>query len=92
LLSAETADREHEVWRAVGFRGPQPIEIPGAVVERTSDQIVASIFSLSSSTPHMFGEHGEAFEADLRQLLHDANPADLFSEQMRAIAADIWRP
>ena len=61
-------------------------------MERTSDQIVAGIFSLSSSTPHLFGERREAFESDLRRLLHDANPSGIFSEQMREIAADIWRP
>jgi SAM-dependent methyltransferase len=91
LLSDDRANREEEIYRAAGFHNLQRIEIPGTVVERTSDQIVAAIFSLSSSTPHMLGERREAFEADLRQLLHDANPAGLFSEQMREIAADIWR-
>ena len=91
LLSADKANREEEVWRAAGFDGPQRIEVPGEVVERTSDQIVAGIFSLSSSTPHLFGERREAFESDLRRLLHDANPSGNFSEQMREIAADIWR-
>jgi ubiquinone/menaquinone biosynthesis C-methylase UbiE len=88
----DKANREEEIYRAAGFHNPQRVEIPGIVVERTSDQLVAAIFSLSSSTPHMFGERREAFEADLRQLLHDANPANVFSEQMREIAADIWRP
>ena len=60
-------------------------------MERTSDQIVAGIFSLSSSTPHLFGERRDAFEADLRRLLQAANPTGIFSEQMREIAADIWR-
>jgi hypothetical protein len=61
-------------------------------VERRSDQIVAGIFSLSSSTPHLFGERRDAFEADLQQLLHHANPTGILSEDMREIAADIWRP
>jgi SAM-dependent methyltransferase len=90
--SSPWANREEEVYRAAGFSGPQRIEVPGEVVERTSDQIVAGIFSLSSSTPHLFGERRETFESDLRQLLHDANPSGIFSEQMREIAADIWRP
>ena len=90
--SSPWANREEEVWRAAGFDGPQRIEVPGKVVERTSDQIVAGIFSLSSSTPHLFGERREAFESDLRRLLHDVNPSGIFSEQMREIAADIWRP
>ena len=91
LASSLWANREEEVWRAAGFDGPQRIEVLGEVVERTSDQIVAGIFSLSSSTPHLFGERREAFESDLRRLLHDANPSGIFSEQMREIAADIWR-
>jgi ubiquinone/menaquinone biosynthesis C-methylase UbiE len=92
LLGADKANREEEVYRAAGFSGPQRIEVPGEIVERTSDQIVAAIFSLSSSTPHLFGERRAAFESDLRRLLHDANPSGVFSEQMREIAADIWRP
>ena len=91
-LWADKAEREEDVWRAAGFSGPQRIEVPGEVVERTSDQILAAIFSLSSSTPHLFGERREAFEVDLRRLLYDANPTEIFSEQMRDIAADIWRP
>jgi SAM-dependent methyltransferase len=91
FLASDKANREEEVYRAAGFSGPQRIEVQGEVVERTSDQIVAGIFSLSSSTPHLFGERREAFESDLRRLLHDANPSAIFSEQMREIAADIWR-
>jgi len=91
LVPDDRANREEEIYRAAGFHHLQRLEIPGTVVERTSDQIVAAIFSLSSSTPYMLGERREAFEADLRQLLHDANPAGLFSEQMREITADIWR-
>ena len=85
-------DREEEVWRAARCYRVQRIEVAGQVVERTSDQIVAAIFSLSSSTPHLFGERRDAFEADLRRLLNEASPAGLFSEQMREIAADVWRP
>jgi SAM-dependent methyltransferase len=91
FLPADKAGREEEVYRAAGFSGPQRVEVPGQIVERTSDQIVAGIFSLSSATPHLFGERHEAFEADLRRLLRDANPSGIFSEQMREIAADIWR-
>jgi hypothetical protein len=90
--SSPWANREDEVYRAAGYDGPQRVEVPGEIVERTSDQIVAAIFSLSSSTPHLFGERRAAFEADLRRLLHDANHSGIFSEQMREIAADIWRP
>jgi SAM-dependent methyltransferase len=91
LLPPDRAGREEEVYQAAGFSGPERIEIPGRVMERTSDQIVAAIFSLSGSTPQLFGDRRQAFEDDLRQLLHDANPTGIFSEQTREIAADIWR-
>lgn len=91
-LPPNKGDREEEVWRAAGCYRLQRIEVAGQIVERTSDQIVAAIFSLSSSTPQLFGERRDGFEADLRRLLHEASPAGLFSEQMREIAADIWQP
>jgi hypothetical protein len=91
-LPPNTGEHEAEIWRAAGCYGPQRIEVPGQIVERTTDQIVAGIFSLSSSTPHLFGERRDAFEADLRRLLQDVNPSGIFSEQMREIAVDIWRP
>jgi SAM-dependent methyltransferase len=90
--SLNNGNREEEIYRAAGFGGPQRIEVSGDIVERSSDQIVAGIFSLSSSTPHLFRERRDAFEADLRKLLHHANPTGIFSEEMREIAADIWRP
>jgi SAM-dependent methyltransferase len=91
-LPPDKANREEEIYRSAGFRGPQRIEIAGDIVDRSSDQIVAAVFSLSSSTPRLFGDRRQSFEAHLRQLLHDASPTGLFSEEMRDIAADIWRP
>ena len=64
----------------------------GRLLERTDAQIVAGMFSLSSSMPHLFGERRHAFETDLRRLLQAANPTGIFGEQLREIAADIWRP
>jgi hypothetical protein len=78
--------------KAAGFAGPQRIEIHGRVVQRTSEQIVAAIFSLSGSTPRIFGDRRQGLEDDLRQLLLDDYPSGIFSEQTREIAADIWRP
>jgi hypothetical protein len=84
-LPPNKGDREAEIWQAAGCDGPQRIEVPGQIVERTSDQIVAGIFSLSSSTPYLFGERRHAFEVDLRRLLQEANPTGIFSEQMRKL-------
>ncbi|MGH3828125.1 MAG: hypothetical protein ACRDQX_13295 [Pseudonocardiaceae bacterium] len=59
---------------------------------RTADDVVAAVFSRSSSAPHLFGEQLTAFETELRQLLYGASPTGVFSECFPEIALDIWRP
>jgi SAM-dependent methyltransferase len=90
-LPAGTPAGEDEVYRAAGLTGPQRLEVPGFVVERTADQIVASVYSLSSSAPHLFDDRLEEFDGELRQLLSQASADGHFSEQMRSTALDIWR-
>jgi SAM-dependent methyltransferase len=83
--------REAGAYRAAGFRGPERITVAGPVVTRTSEEVIAAVFSLSSSTPYLFGERRAAFEAEARRLLDGVSPGGLFSEQLREIAADVWR-
>jgi SAM-dependent methyltransferase len=92
VLREGTPADEDEIFRVAGFDGPQRVEVPGELVERTEDDIVASVFSLSSAAPHLFGARLAGFEADLRALLRDTSPAGQFSEQMREVALDIWSP
>lgn len=93
LLPNGTPGGEAAVFRQAGFDGPVTVEVPGnPIITRSADQIVASVFSLSSSAPHLFGGRVNAFERDLRELLHAASPAGTFAERMRPIALDIWRP
>jgi hypothetical protein len=61
-------------------------------MERTADEVVASVYSLSSSTPHLFGDRLDAFDSELRELLPATSPNGLFSEQRREVAVQIWRP
>jgi len=82
---------EDDIYRAAGFRGPQQLEIPGRVVERTADDVAAAVYSLSSSAPHLFDDRLSAFDGELRQLLADAGDDGRFSEEMRSIALSIWR-
>lgn len=92
-IIAGTRDREDVVFRAAGFTGPHRLEAGGGdVVERSADEIVASVFSLSSSTPGLLGVRKVAFEADLRALLASVSPSGRFSERTRELALDIWRP
>jgi SAM-dependent methyltransferase len=84
---------EDAVLRGAGFRGPDRVEVGGgAIAGRTEDEVVASVFSLSSAAPHLFGERMGAFEQELRGLLRQASPSGQFSERMRGIAVDVWRP
>ncbi len=91
VLTAGTAEPEDTVYRTAGFTGPQRREIPGRIVDRTADEIAASVYSLSSSAPHLFGDRFVQFDEELRHLLADASGDGQFSEQMRSIVVDIWR-
>ncbi len=82
---------EAEIYSAAGFVGPTRIEIAGSVVERSADDVVASVFSLSGAAPHLFGDRVSDFEAALRSLLAEFSPEGRFSEQLREIAVDLWR-
>ena len=77
---------------AAGFAGPSRLQVPGRVLERSADEVVAAVFSRSSSAPHLFGERLEEFEGELRNLLHAASPHGRFTELSREIELVIWRP
>jgi hypothetical protein len=48
---------EDEVFRQAGFLPAQTVTVPDQrIVERTADDIVAGVFSTSSSAPHLFGD------------------------------------
>lgn len=84
-----TRGGEEDVMLAAGYRGPERVVVTrGEAVERTSDDVVAAVLSLSSSAPHLFGDRLGAFEGDLRELL-GVGP---FAERVPDIAAAIWRP
>ena len=82
---------EDALYRGTGLSGPQRLEVPGRTVNRTTEEVAASIYSLSSSTPHLFGDRLHEFDAELRDLLAAASDDGWFSERMRSVAVDIWR-
>jgi len=87
--------RRHEdvAIAAAGFSGPTEVEVrAGRVYARTEDDVVASVFSLSSAAPHLFGDRLGDFECDLRELLRAHSPDGAFRERARDIALRIWRP
>jgi SAM-dependent methyltransferase len=92
LRHVRTAADEEGALRGAGLSGPTRIELDTArIVSRNIDDVVAATFSLSGSTPHLFGDDVGRFEADLRALLHDAAPDGRFSERTRDVALDVWR-
>jgi SAM-dependent methyltransferase len=90
-LTNGTPNGEDAIYRAAGLTGPQRLEIPGLIVDRTTDQVTASVYSLSSAAPHLFADRLEQFDADLRRLVADTARDGRFSEELLPIAIDIWR-
>jgi SAM-dependent methyltransferase len=87
VLLHGTPGNEAEVLQAAGFETPVSIRVTGRqVLERTVDDVVAQVFSLSGSAPHLFGDRLGDFEHDLRALLNSAADAGLFSEQIPDLA------
>ena len=92
-LPSSTPGGEGEIYRDAGFDWLTHAQIArGEVIERSIDDIVAATFSLSSSTPHLFGVRRAAFEADLRAVLAPASDEGLFCERIPDLAFDVYRP
>jgi SAM-dependent methyltransferase len=88
----QSPDGETIVVEGAGFQPPQIVRVAGQdVVERTIDDVVASVFSSSRSAPHLFGERVPEFESDLRSLLAAATPTGCFAEGTGDTELRIWR-
>jgi SAM-dependent methyltransferase len=82
---------EGEIMLAAGFRGPRRRLVTDArLVERSEDEIVASVYAVSGSAPHHFGARIGEFESDLRELLRRAAPDGRFSEVAPPVELIIW--
>ncbi len=87
VLLHGTQGNEWEVLQAAGFEAPVSIRVTGRqVLERTVEDVVAHVFSVSGSAPHLFGDQLAHFENDLRTHLTAASDAGLFSEQIPDLA------
>jgi SAM-dependent methyltransferase len=92
VLPAGTPSGEEQIMQRAGFEGPTRLQVGGEQITlRSEDEIVASIFSLSSAAPHLFGERLGEFDEDLRTLLREASPSGRFAERPRPIELVIWR-
>ncbi|MCF3120398.1 class I SAM-dependent methyltransferase [Streptomyces arenae] len=90
-LPQGTPGGEAAVFAAAGFTGPERHVVPGGqVLERTADDIVSGVFSMSFSAPHLFGERRTDFETDLRRLLRATSPTDTFAERRPSTEIFVW--
>jgi hypothetical protein len=88
-VPADSPGNEDEIYRTAGFDGPRTVELPGRIAHRPAADIAAAVYSLSSSTPHLFGDRLSAFDRDLRALLREAG--DEFTERTCPIVLHFWR-
>ncbi|MGF1425360.1 class I SAM-dependent methyltransferase [Kitasatospora sp. LaBMicrA B282] len=87
-----TPNREDLVLARAGFENFERHVVPaGQVVERTADDLVAWVYSLSNSVPYLFGDRLADFERDLRLLLQEASPDNCFTELVPATEMMTWR-
>jgi len=92
LLRYRSPDGEAIVLRNAGFQDPERVLIPaGGMQVRDVDDVVAWVYSLSGSAPHLFGDRLAEFEIDLRHLLHDVTPSGRFAEQPPDTEVFVWR-
>jgi hypothetical protein len=82
VLTHGTPGNEAGVFARAGFTDAERHVVPGGqALERTIDDAVAGVFSMSFSAPHLFGARRDEFEAELRRLLHEASASGVFSER-----------
>ena len=87
-----TPGGEELVVARAGFEDRARHVVPaGDVVTRTVDDVVAWVFSHSSSAPHLFGDRVREFERDLRALLEREAPDGRFAERLPATEIRTWR-
>jgi ubiquinone/menaquinone biosynthesis C-methylase UbiE len=85
-------DGEDGVFQQAGFLPAETVTVPDRrAVERTIDDIVATVFSTSSTAPHLFGNRQEDYERDLREILMQASPSGRFSLRLPDNILRIWR-
>jgi SAM-dependent methyltransferase len=87
-------DDEAAIFRDAGFEGPQLVVVPdGRDLARTIDDVVAEVFSMSSTTPHLFGDQEHQFEKDLREILTQAaGTGGRLGVRLPDNELKIWRP
>ena len=91
FLPHGTPGGEAEILCGAGFLPARVVPVEGRqILERSVDDLVASVFSASGSAPHLFGPRLPAFEADLRHLLQAASDDGRFSQWLGDVQLDVY--
>jgi len=92
VVGDDLPDAEDKVFADAGFGPLHLVEVPcGDVVIRTEDEVVSSVLSLSSATPHLFGEQLPAFLEELRALLRRTAADGVFAERLGDMTLRMWQ-
>lgn len=92
FLRYGTPDGEALVLSAAGFAGPAYVRVPAApLLVRSEDDLVAWVYSLAGSAPHLFADRRAAFEAELRRLLQATSPSGHFADRPPDTECFVWR-
>jgi SAM-dependent methyltransferase len=84
---------EDAIFQAAGFLPEEQVRVDDTrVLDRRTDDLVAWVFSASSTAPHLFGNQLARFETDLRALLDQASPSGHFSVPLSDTTLRIRRP
>ena len=84
---------EDAIFQAAGFLPEVQLRVADRrVFDRSTDDLVAWVFSTSSTAPHLFGDDLGRFESDLRALLDETSPSGHFSVPLSDTALRIRRP
>jgi hypothetical protein len=92
VLPHGTPSGEEVVLDGAGFGRMERLVVPvPKPIVRTSYELLAWIYSLSYSAPHLFGALRGEFEAELREFLYSSSPAGRFSEAAPDTEVRIFR-
>jgi SAM-dependent methyltransferase len=91
-LPKGSPNTEEPVLASAGFIGPERLHLSDAApLVRSEDDLVAWVWSLSGSAPHLFGTRRGEFEAELRGVLRQAAADGVFAEWLPDTDVRIWR-
>ncbi|MGD0557931.1 MAG: hypothetical protein ABSA93_23485 [Streptosporangiaceae bacterium] len=80
------------MFQEAGFLPAETVVVPDQrIIERTADDVVARVFSNSSTAPHLFGGRRADYETEIREILARTSPAGLFSVRLPDNVLRIWR-